>query len=126
MEKFGAYDAYSDLLMDEQRLDALRAKSDALTPQEVEEKLTLFRTLSTTGHVYSALRITNTVMPPARPEPHDATADQRQAEARFTALRERPFALTPQEQRELRTLYRRFGDQPERYTRGGVTLYVGR
>jgi hypothetical protein len=126
MGQFGAYDAYGDILEDEARLDALRAKGDALTPQEVEEKLTLFRTLSTTGRVYSDVRIVNTVMPPARPEQHDATADQRQAEARFRELRERPFALSAQEQRELRSLYVRFGGQPERYTRSGVTLHIGR
>ena len=126
MGKWGSYDQYDDLLADEARLDALRAKHDALTPQEVAEKLALFRSLGTTGRRYADVGIENTTSPPARLEPHDAPADQRQAEARFTALRERQFALSPQEQRELRTLYVRFGDQPERYARNGVTLHVGR
>jgi hypothetical protein len=124
MGKFGAYDAYDDLLRDEARLDELRAKHDDLTPQEVAEKLTLFRTLGTTGRVYSDIRVTNTTMP-TRPAPEEGP-DQRRAELRFSQLRERQFDLTPEEGRELRSLYVRFGTQPERYTRSGVTLHIGR
>lgn len=129
MGKFGVYDEYGAMLDDEQRLEALRAKGDTLTPQEVEEKLALFRTFHTTGRRYSDTRIVNTVMPPERPAqeqtPTDTTADQRQAEARFADLRERQFALTAPEQRDLRQLYWRFGAQPERYARSGVKLHIG-
>jgi hypothetical protein len=52
--------------------------------------------------------------------------ERRQAEARFWDLRERPFALTAKEPRELQQLSQRFGTQPERYARSGVTLHVGR
>jgi hypothetical protein len=124
MGRFGAYDVYGDIVDDEVRLDELRAKHDALTRQELQEKLALFQRLSTTGRVYSDIHITNTTMP-ERPAPADSP-DQRQAEARFGELRERPFALSAQEQRELRQLYLRFGTQPERYTHTGVTLHVGR
>jgi hypothetical protein len=106
-------------------LDVLRTKRDALTPQEVAEKLELFQRLSTTGRVYSDVRIVNTAMPSARPEQQEGP-DQRQAEARFRELRERQFALSTQEERELRSLYARFGTQPERYARSGVTLHIGR
>jgi hypothetical protein len=125
MGKFGAYDAYDDLLRDEARLDELRAKHDDLTPQEVAEKLTLFRTLGTTGRVYSDIRMTNTTLPPARPAPADGP-DQRQAEARFSQLRRRQFHLSAQEQTELRRLYQRFGDQPERFLTDGRRIHGGR
>jgi hypothetical protein len=125
MGKFGAYETYSDLLNDEARLGALREKHDALTPKETEEKLRLFRSLSTTGRVYTDITITNTTMPHERLEHEEETADQRRAAVRFGELRKRQFDLTAKEQTELRRLYRRFGDQPERYTRTGVTLHVG-
>jgi hypothetical protein len=125
MAQLGVYEGYDKLFQDEQSLEALRAQGDALTPAELEEKLELFQRLGTTGRRYTDIRITNTASPPAPPEPHDASAAQHQVEARFWDLRERPFALTPQEQHELRALYLRFGDQPERYARG-VTLHGGR
>jgi hypothetical protein len=125
MAQLGVYEGYDKLFQDEQSLEALRAQGDALTPAELEEKLELFQRLGTTGRRYTDIRITNTASPPAPPEPHDASADQRQLEDRFWDLRQRQFDLPAQEQRELHDLYRRFGDQPERYARG-VTLHVGR
>ena len=93
------------------------------------EKLTLFRALSTTGRIYSAIRITNAILPPERPEQEkggtNAPAAQDPAEDRFWGLRERQSDLTAKEQRELRQLYQRFGTHPERYARSGVTLHIG-
>jgi hypothetical protein len=111
--------------MDESRLDELRSRHDRLTPKEVAEKLELFERLSTTGRRYTDITITNTLMPLAPSEHEEETPSQRLDEKRFTALRERPFDLSPYEERELRTLYARFGTQPARYARG-VTLHGGR
>ena len=68
MGQFDTYDSYGAMLDDEQRLDALRAKGDALTPQEVEEKLTLFRTLSTTGRLYNDIHNYEHSHAPSAPE----------------------------------------------------------
>jgi hypothetical protein len=124
MGTWGVYEDYGALIDDESRLDTLRTKHDSLSAEELAEKLELFQRLGTTGRVYSDIRVTNTTMP-TRPAPEEGP-DQRRAELRFSQLRERQFDLTPEEGRELRSLYVRFGTQPERYTRSGVTLHIGR
>jgi hypothetical protein len=124
MGTWGVYEDYGALIDDESRLDTLRTKHDSLSAEELAEKLELFQRLGTTGRVYSDIRVTNTTMP-TRPAPEEGP-DQRRAELRFSQLRERQFDLTPEEQRELRSLYVRFGTQPERYVRNGVTVHVGR